>query len=148
MYKRHKITLFIVFIFSCIILIFFKLNYTNLIAEVISINGIFLTVYTLSLSGLIANSRLCKNLSNEEIEKFSSTSKLGAIIKYYKLGYKSSILSIGFIYSSNLLLKVNLINKFFLELLNCFSFSLLNINFFITIYIINFILNFQLRRFE
>lgn len=146
MYKRHKITLFIVFTFSFVILIFFNLNYRNLISEVISINAIFLTVYTLSLSGLIANASLCKSLSNEEVEKFSPISKLGAIIKYYKLGYISSILSIVFIYISNLVPNINL--KFILFLFNCFSFSLFNINFFITVYIINFILNFQLRRFE
>lgn len=148
MYKRHKITLFVVFIFSFIIFIFFKLNYTHLMSEVISINSIFLTVYTLSLSGLIANEKLCKNLLNEEDKKIIGKSKLGIIIKYYKLGYFSSLLSIGILYISKLLLEVSLINKFTSVIFDSISFSLFNINFFITIFILNFILNFQLKRFE
>lgn len=142
MYTRHKFTFIIICVFSILFYKFVGINYKNLITEVIYINLTFIIIYTISLKNLINNSNLCKKLSNEQFQKFSAISKLKAITIYYKIGYLCSILSIVFIYISNLLLNINL--QFILYLFNCTSFMLLNVNYVIFIIIIKLMLNYQL----
>lgn len=149
MYKKHKKCILFILIISITSYILLTPKLLQLISEIISINAIFLTVYTLSLGGLISNARLCKSLSNEQDNEIKVKSKLGIIISYYKIGYISCLVSVLLIYIGKLLENnSNLIIGYILTLVLLCSFSLLNINFVITIYILKFILNFQTRRFN
>ncbi len=149
MYKRHKKHILFIFIISILSYLILTPNLLNLISEIISINAIFLTVYTLSLGGLISNANLCKSLSNEQDNEIKTKSKLGIIISYYKIGYISCLVSVLLIYIGKLIeFNINLIMNYIVILVSFISFCLLNINFIITIYILKFIFNFQTRRFN
>lgn len=149
MYKNHKKYILVIFIISVLSYLLLKPKLLDLVSEIISINAIFLTVYTLSLGGLISNENLCKNLSNEQDNEIKKKSKLGIIISYYKIGYISCLLSVLLVYIIKILeFNNNRIIGYILQILLFSSFCLLNINFIITNYILKFIFNFQTRRFN
>ena len=149
LYKNHKKYILFIFITSIFSYILLTPELLSLTSEIISINAIFLTVYTLSLGGLISNANLCKSLSNEQDNEIKTKSKLGIIISYYKIGYMSCLVSVLLIYIGKLIeFNINLIMNYIVILVSFISFCLLNINFIITIYILKFIFNFQTRRFN
>ncbi len=149
LYKNHKKYILFIFITSIFSYILLTPELLSLTSEIISINAIFLTVYTLSLGGLISNANLCKSLSNEQDNEIKTKSKLGIIISYYKIGYISCLVSVLLIYIGKLIeFNINLIMNYIVILVSFISFCLLNINFIITIYILKFIFNFQTRRFN
>ena len=149
LYKNHKKYILFIFITSIFSYILLTPELLSLTSEIISINAIFLTVYTLSLGGLISNAHLCKSLFNEQDNEIKTKSKLGIIISYYKIGYISCLVSVLLIYIGKLIeFNINLIMNYIVILVSFISFCLLNINFIITIYILKFIFNFQTRRFN
>lgn len=149
LYKNHKKYILFIFITSIFSYILLTPELLSLTSEIISINAIFLTVYTLSLGGLISNAHLCKSLFNEQDNEIKTKSKLGIIISYYKIGYSTCLISVLLIYIGKLIeFNINLIMNYIVILVSFISFCLLNINFIITIYILKFIFNFQTRRFN
>lgn len=124
-----------------------KFNYIDLSGEVISIISIFLTIYILSLTGLVANAELSKNLAKEK-SRVSDKSKLGLITTYYKYGFLFAILTLWLTFIAKLLfLNIENLNNY-INIFYSFNFGVFSINFVFCLYILKFNLNFQLRRFS
>ena len=142
LYKRHKYQVMIIAILSIIIYIFSDKSYLK-IQEVFYTIFIPIIIYTISIISLLINKKLRFEYLKTQDENIKTKSMLGVITTYYKLGYISCLMILILSYIVQIIYRTSnsIIISYSIYFINFITFTMININFLIAYYILNFILN-------